>query len=521
MSSGLVNLRGLARNLRYFNQEEHLTSFAGGLNLRDDLLDLAPSESPNLWNVTMDEAGGVLKRNGYSRWNASAASNVFTFAYYSKLLGLLFWYSQSDGKLYSDPGTGVLTLRKTFTTGSPIQIVDFVGKAYAIHPADGLFSSSDGVTWAAVTAASGSVPKGSLLLVWQNKLWVSGDTAAVVRVYFCAPGDATKWASADGAGFVDIRDKDDAPVVCLFGGSGVDFQSKPSLLVFKEDSFYRIVDSVTGAYVSLDGKVGAASANSVVTVYGKILFLSKRGVHETNGVSGAVSVTEKLAPLFSSSRINFGKQTQFCAGYRGDRVYFSLTRAGSTTNDLAIEYHPLLGWATVNSNAMGCYVTYATATEKLLGASPTVAGRAYELLLTGGDDGAAIKSWFVTKPSQPAGGMRARLQALRVNGRGNFDVSVIPDFATAGQRSSLMIGASTGAVWDVDKWDIGVWATSVTQGDADLHPRVTGKAFQIRIDETSTKTTSEPAFLDAGAGRTVGAWALYGLLSRYTPLGLS
>jgi hypothetical protein len=91
------------------------------------------------------------------------------------------------------------------------------------------------------------VPKGDLLAAWQNKLWVEA-TPSRPRLYFCAAGDATKWASADGGGSNDLREgrDGDAPIVCLFGATGsTDFQNNPSLLVFKQRSTHRVTSATT------------------------------------------------------------------------------------------------------------------------------------------------------------------------------------------------------------------------------------------------------------------------------------
>ena len=69
---GSLNITGQTRQgLRYFFREQLMQGFAGGLNLRDAPTELKPTESPNAWNVTLDERGGVVKRLGYAKWNTS------------------------------------------------------------------------------------------------------------------------------------------------------------------------------------------------------------------------------------------------------------------------------------------------------------------------------------------------------------------------------------------------------------------------------------------------------------------
>jgi hypothetical protein len=494
-----------------------LPSFEGGLNLRDAPTELAFNESPNLMNVQVDERGGITKRLGYGKWNASAAANLFTEAYYSRVGDKLLFYSAADGKLYSDPGTGVLTARRTWTTGSQISIIDFAGKIYAIHPTDGLYSSSDlGVTWVLVTATSGTVPKGDLLAVWQNKLWVSGDPNATTTIYFSAAGDATKWDAADGAGSNALRDGRDAeaPIVALFGATGANFQTKPILLVYKRTSTHWVSDPSTGAYITIDAANGASGKNAVTTVYGRIYSISTAGVFETDGQGPLIPIAAKLDPLFGPTAINKTLEAGFCAGVQQGRVKFSIARANATANDLCLEYHPIFQAFTTRTDAMRVYLTYPKTSDTLIGASPTVTGQLYSLNSAGGDDSTAIHSWFATRVLEPLGGLEARLQKVQVKLAGTASLQVIPDYGSSADSTTISGAQGTGFRWDVDGvWDVsGAWGDGGSpEGYATLWPRKAARAFQFRIDETSTLTRGGNLLLDGSYQPTVGAWSMYGI----------
>jgi hypothetical protein len=134
--------------------EIKLPEFSGGLNLRDAPTELALNESPDLWNVTIDERGGIVKRLGMTKWNASAAATCSRTA-------------TTAGSRTSCSGTrrrreAVLRPRHRGPDAPahvddrlPICICDFAGKVYAVHPVDGLYSSTDGVTWTLVTRRVG------------------------------------------------------------------------------------------------------------------------------------------------------------------------------------------------------------------------------------------------------------------------------------------------------------------------------------------------------------------------------
>jgi hypothetical protein len=497
-------------------------NFAGGLNLRDALTELAPGESPDLLNVTLDERGGVRKRLGYTPWNAAPVANLITYGTESKRLSLLLWYSAADGKLYRDPGTGVLTLSHTFTVAGRVSIADFAGSTYLIHSADGLYTSADGVTWTAVVAGSGSIPAGDQLAVWQNKLWVADSTTNLLT--FSAPGDATLWDPMDDAGSNYIREGNDFPIVALYGATGTDFQTNPSLLVGKRSggtgSTHRVTDAATGDYVTLDQTAGPAGPHAITSLYGAVYVLSTAGVFATDGQSSLVPVGQKLEPLFTPQSLDYAQAAGFCAGQQRDRLYFSVARQGAAGNDLCVEYHPLLKAASVRTDAAAIYVSYTADNEMLLGASPTITGQTWKLNNGGSDNGTDITSRFLTRIFEPGGGSEARLQHIRVLGRGaSFTLKALPNFQADGPDKTVTI-VGTGFTWDTDGWDdptVG-WGEDVIEGYADFWPRLVGRAFQLRIDETSSLVSTAPELLGDGAALPVGAWALYGCELEFTPL---
>lgn len=497
--------------------------FSGGLNVRDALTELAPNESPNLWNVTPDERGGMRKRLGYVTWNAAAAANPITYGFESATLGLIFWYSKADGVLYSDPGTGVLTSRHTFTANGRVQMEDFAGACYIQHSADKLYKSTDGTTWTAVVAATGSIPSGDQLATWQNKLWVADSTSTLLT--FCAPGDPTKWATADGGGSNYVREGNDYPIVCLFGAAGSDVQANPALIVGKRSgahgSMHRVIDASTADYVTIDQSVGPGGTGSIASHFGKLYVVSPLGIYETTGQSELRPIGQKIGPLFDPSALDYSQASGFVAARHLDRVLFSVARTGATGNDLCLEYHPLFGAFTARSDAMGFYVSHGTTGDTLLGVGPG-SGQVYELNTGGDDNGTAIESWFLTKVFEPDRRYQLRLQHVRLAGRGTFTLSVLPDYATSGPDKELSIVAE-GFIWDSDGWDDSTvgWGEATVEGYDNFWPRAVGRAFQLRIDETSNDTGLTPALLDTGALLEIGAWALYGMTLSFSPLGPS
>jgi hypothetical protein len=261
----------------------------------------------------------------------------------------------------------------------------------------------------------------------------------------------------------------------------------------------------------------------VTSLYGELIFISRRGIYQTKKHASVVPVAEQVLPLFDPASTDDTKLDNFCAGYAGDRVYFSITLQGSDVNSLALEYAPLYGWVAAGSNAMGCYQTKTgDASEIVVAASPSVTGQLYRMSDGGSDDGTDITSWYETRWFQPSNGHEARLQTARLLFRGtSTTVSAFVNFENSPAWTNSLEQTTTGMIWGVDDWGVANWGHSAEEDYATFHPRVLGRAFKFRIDETSSSTYTKAPILGSGAELTAGAWAMYSVETQYGPLGLA
>lgn len=493
--------------------------FSGGLNLREAPPELAANESPDLWNVTLDERGGVAKRLGYTKVNSTAFSGgLVQNLHYSGTLSNLITHAGSS--LYL--GT-TNTARQTFTTGARGGLCDFAAKVWAVHPVDGVYSSSDGITWTHIASS----PPGTSIVPWQNRLIVCGDPANPTRVSACAIGDGTDWSTAAGHGWNnEIRENpnDGSALQCLAAASGVDIAGRPGLIACKRDSTYRIYDSSTGAYQTLDPNIGAASAKSVTTAFGKTIILSRQGIFWTDGVSPLQKASARVDPLFTPAALAEAQLDLCAAGSFGDRCYFSLPRFGQTHADLMLEYHPLEGWITAGSNAASCYATYAASTQALYTGSPTVSGQVFQQLSGGSDNLASIQSWFQTKWFEPTEGFFTRFRSAKALGRGDFDFYTRKNYETAQGVHRTVAITRGGFTWNDPSavWNNAatLWGPSSFVGYSAAMPSLgTGRSVSFRVEETSTLSTTAPALLGSGVAPEVGAWSLAGVDLLYVALG--
>src|SRR5262245_50286698 len=171
-----------------------INDFSGGLNLRDAPSELAANETPDCWNVTLDTRGGVVKRLGTVRLNSSPITSPASYIYYwpTEQLTII----QMGANLYKTADFVTFTLIKAFSTSAVVGCVDFQGKMFIIHPADGLwaYTSAGGIVQTAGGTNNMEAVKGNCLAVWQNMLWASGDPAKPARVLWSKIGDGSSWS---------------------------------------------------------------------------------------------------------------------------------------------------------------------------------------------------------------------------------------------------------------------------------------------------------------------------------------
>lgn len=480
-----------------------LADFSGGLNTRDAASELSSNEFPLSLNVTIDERGAAGKRLGYERRFLSAVG--------SGLVSNMFWWG-SRGLMVEQIGTGTHVGNgasfKTWTTSARIGMCEFNGNLVMNHPVDGMFQY-DGTTVTAVATA----PKGDSVAVWQNRLW-SNDVTNAARVWYSDIGAFTYPVN----NFNTLREKDTKKVTCLTGASGVDISGRPGLLAFKEDSAYRIYDSNTGAYTTIDTTTGTGSNIGAVSAYGRVYVASPRGVFWTDGINPLREATSKIENFFTGTRINQLRPDLYAAGRYMDRLWFSYPRATETANSIAFEHRPSgggkedeQGWVVPHSCAASCYAMPTDGTEMVMG-SPSTNGLVFNFNKTGGDDGANIASYIQTRWLEPNYGNLTRVRRLRFVGYGSFQAAPFKDYESAGSLPTKDVDISQ-ASFDYDAVGSTYDAPGVVYGPVkfqeyqDFWSIGVFRALSVYISETSAVSNQGREVIGSTANE-VGAWGI-------------
>lgn len=364
------------------------------------------------------------------------------------------------------------------------------------------------------------VPTGTCIATWQTKVWVGKPNG---QVQWSAIGDPDHWVPTD---FNDIWEKDAQPIIALHIGSGQDIQGRPGLYVFKNESTYRINDSATGAYETVDSTIGAASNISLVGLGGKVYVLGRYGIFMCqDGQVGLVNMSDKLKPLWNPAQVNLGELALWSAGRRDNRAVFSLTRAASTANDLKLELHVDQGWIAPGSDAMAAYTTKTTTDDALYGASPTVVGQTYVLESGGTDDGAPISGWIQTNWGDLLGGFSASLIHVRIRGRGTANVEFRRDYHESGDMvASVQMSDPTSVTYDSGlMYDSGTdYYVPADEPTVTLYPPTSGcRQLSVRLSFTTSTTVPASQLLGAGSAPQVGPFGLFLVETMFMRTGIS
>jgi hypothetical protein len=414
-----------------------LSDFSGGLNLRDAPHQLALTETPDAINFTLDERGAIKWRKGCV--NAVAlpgVSGTLAYIYFSLALNLWLCCRETAGapntfRLYSRPAnfSGAWVDRGQIASGVAAQatFADWSGVTpYALIATDVADATNGGVyTFDGTTLTKRAPTAMRAITVWQNRVWTASLGA---RLHRSDIGGVGVWTD-----FTDLREKDAAELTALGVVGG-------ALIVFKKRSTYRINDSATGAYTTIDTSAGCLSALSLVAHRGRLYSWGVDALYEFDGIGPGRNVGDKARPLFVPTA-RFGPPGQLpidpsgppVLGLSGDSVIGAFSSDYGAVRDALLEFNPAQGWImrhALASSSADAISSFATKDNTLYAAVND--GDVILKMFTetpGADNGVVPVTRFKTPWLQLNHGGLARLQRARIQGLVGTGTGTSLDFA--------------------------------------------------------------------------------------------
>jgi hypothetical protein len=297
-------------------------------------------------NMNFTETGYLTKDTGFSLFGASESTNkvhsIFNFEKKdgtSQFLGIrstkVVKYNTSTS-LWEDT-TKTVTADKRMTW-----IVDSAGDIlYACNATDAMFSYN-GTTFTDIASA----PKGNILEIFEDRLYVAGVTAEPRTVYYSNTGALTTWTGTDV-----FKPLGTDKITALENYYGF-------LLVFKEKTIWkitRIYESVSSTWIHKQelqsGNYGACSIQSVVWVENDLWFFTGNREVRAFGFkdqqTGVLGINESVISEQIKETLKNIPDTNLpsvVCHYNNRRFYLGIsTNQNSTLNDILFVCHNLYG----------------------------------------------------------------------------------------------------------------------------------------------------------------------------------
>lgn len=294
-------------------------------------------------NMNFTGEGFLSKDTGFTLFGATEDQLCHSLFYYKKKNGTSYtircngtqleWYSAIDRKWYRLGTT-------TYTEGARFGFMVYDDNLYGCNAVENYFKF-DGTTFTEYASA----PKGNILEIFEDRMFVSGVTAEPLSVYYSKTADPTDFTVSSSAGGV-LKPLGTDSVTGLENYYG-------QLLVFKQTSIWKVTfiyDQVYTVFVPKlelqSGNYGACSRKAVTWVENDIWFFTGREVRaigyrdQQTGVLGVNSsvISEQIKDtLYTIPLANYSKCV---VAYHNRRFYLAIPLV-DTTNDTVFVSHLL------------------------------------------------------------------------------------------------------------------------------------------------------------------------------------
>jgi hypothetical protein len=474
-----------------------VSNATGGLNLRASERSLLPQEALDLMNVELTKNGGVLKCNGYIN------ANLVAIAGSPKITGM-YQYIKANGNkhLLITAGTGLYTLGNDgsltqvfsgLADETPCFFATFNDVCIIVnginHPMvfDG-FTVTNLPNWASIE--TGGYP--SLVEVWKNRLWLSGNPVKPYRLYWSEPGNPGGWNTANGAGTVDVNRNDGQRIT----GIKTYFDS---MILYKERSIHQLIgDSPPGSggpnefrIKPVSSDIGCVAPKTILNVGNDQYFLAEDQIAslKTTNAFGDVNtqnVCYKIQPLL----VQFNRQAiheAFILHHRAKDQLWVFYPSGSSlqNNRVAIYDYGLSAW----TQREGIIASDGVMIESKP-YTGTYDGNIQQQDFGGSYNGSPITAFYKT-PWYGFGNYKhtKRIRSIDMTvlqyGDWNLDVQTALDYQQPNTLFPInLTPAGNAPLWNVALWNQAEWGLITARQVRQVSDIGMGKVLQLQMSNT-------------------------------------
>lgn len=374
-------------------QPINVFDFTGGVNLRDDEVQLAENEVADVLNMDFDPLGGVVTRRGWLRWNQmpidgafspgdldyvpwnprnafnfelSSGQNIVVVALGRENGRPELWYS-SNGEFSHLDHDGLDVAMPWYVADLRPHRADFAQWGDALYITRGRHQP---LRWVGAGNATtlldlwtnnilqpvgGRMPSANLIASHTGYMFAADTIENGIsypnRLRWSHPNRPEDWRQDD---YIDI-DEDGSRITAIV-------PLRDHLLIFKTSSVWALYgyDENTWQLVNVSYDLGAPHRNAVVRAEDNVFFVSwPQGVHVYNGES-VTELSTNLRPLFRSPDFNANATDNMWLGWVNKRLWWSVPwRPGGpppTDANTIFVFDPAVGMGawTIYRGATGC-----------------------------------------------------------------------------------------------------------------------------------------------------------------------
>jgi hypothetical protein len=486
-----------------------------GLNTQQEFSLLGPEWATEATNAVIDDSGRLASRRGYERYTSTDVSNG------ARQIGErratngsyeIVWMDDED--VFT--GTSTVTNRGTHGQDGKGQIINLLGNAYIVRQSE-TPKVWNGSALSDLTSVSGTVPTGNCGLGAFGRLWICDADRQTIK--YSALLDPTLWATADGAGSIDMTSvwpdgMDEVVAIVAFNSMLVVFGRRQIVMWADGQGSALGIDPLNIYVVDTIIGTGCVARDSIQQVQGDLWFLSEQGVmsfrrlveSENNPLANVTRNVENMLRLYVVQEDPADIRSVYSPA---DRFYLlSLPTAGAT---FCIDTRGSLedGSSRVTFWDRGYYALYYNRVAGVICRPDNIFDLArYTGYFDGEDDYTfSYKSGWLDLGPEVARYLKIfkKIRAiLLVGSGGNATFSWAFDFSEVGaQANTILAGASS-------SWGTGLWGVSIFGGGSTLEvlsipTNRTGQFIRIGVSfpVSGTEFAVQQLDLSAKIGRAV------------------